>query len=290
MTEENYRMVLARDLIDELAEENALAAEARKTGKLRGAITGLKQLDQTLGGFLSPGVHILQSAPGTGKSALALQIAASCGFPSLFVSAEMPILELFRRLIARATKTHLGKLKSGELSNSEIISLAQGAVEKSPNLAFLDASTCFVNAESLLDKTELLLKKTNSKQALLVLDSLQYWSKGLDAGSEYEQVSQGIKALSMVSAGLSLPIIAISHRSRVGNREGGLHAAKGSGDIEYAAESVIDLTREKDTKPDASGNVPTTLAIHKNRHGEVGKIIPLEFCGKFQLFTEKESK
>jgi replicative DNA helicase len=277
-------------LIDELAAENALAAEARKTGKLRGAITGLKQLDQALGGFLSPGVHILQSSPGSGKTALALQIAANCGFPCLFVSAEMPILELFRRLVARATKTHLTKLKSGELSHNEIISLAQTAVEKCPNLAFLDASNSYVKAESLLDKTELLLKKTSNTKALVVLDSLQYWAKGLDANSEYEQVSQSVKALSMVSAGLSVPIIAISHRSRLGNREGGLHASKGSGDIEYASESVIDLTREKDAKIDASGNVPTTLAIHKNRHGEVGRIIPLDFCGKFQLFTEKDSR
>jgi replicative DNA helicase len=289
MTTENYRMVLARDLVDELVAENELAVEARRTGKSRGPLTGLKQLDQALGGFLADGVHVLQSSPGGGKSALALQMAANCGFPSLYVSAEMPILELFRRLIARETKTFLGRLKSGELSNSEITNLAKSAVEKTPYLAFLDAASGYVKPETLVEKTEILLSKTKTNKALVVLDSLQYWAKSLDSGSEYEQISLGIRALSMVSASLSLPIIAISHRSRVGNKEGGLHASKGSGDVEYLAESVIELTRDKDSKVDASGKVTVTISIHKNRHGEVGRIIPLEFSGRLQLFTEKES-
>jgi predicted ATP-dependent serine protease len=40
----------------------------------------LPEIDQAIGGALPEGLIILQGAPGAGKSALGLQIAASCNF------------------------------------------------------------------------------------------------------------------------------------------------------------------------------------------------------------------
>jgi replicative DNA helicase len=103
------------------------AHTAHATGQPRGAQTRLPQLDGILGGFLAPGVHLLQAAPGAGKTAFCLQAAADCGFPALFVTAEMPPLALFRRLIARATGTYLGRLQSGELAPEVVEALARRA-------------------------------------------------------------------------------------------------------------------------------------------------------------------
>src|SRR5215468_12256590 len=102
---------LLADLVGELRDDAQAAFDARESGQARGPQTGLNLLDDALGGYLAPGVHVLQAAPGAGKTAMGLQISSSCSFPALFVSAEMPTLELFRRLIARNTKTYLGKLK-----------------------------------------------------------------------------------------------------------------------------------------------------------------------------------
>jgi replicative DNA helicase len=122
---------------------------------------------------------------------------------------------------------------------------------------------------------------------------LQIWAKSARRvapefanTSEYELLNAGLDAISSVGAKLQCPILAVSHRNRVGNRaDGGLHAAKGSGDLEYGAESVIDLTR-KDEQPDANGETNIKATIQKNRHGIPGISFNFAFSGRLQSFRE----
>src|SRR5438128_6247689 len=90
-------VTLLSDLISAFVTDTEAAAAARESGIPRGPVTRLSALDEALGGYLSVGLHLLQAAPGAGKTAFALQVAAMCGFPSLFVTAELGTLELFRR-------------------------------------------------------------------------------------------------------------------------------------------------------------------------------------------------
>ena len=81
------------DLIPDLEADADRRNIARKEGRLLGPVTGLKSLDRMLGGYMAPGVHVLHGDPGAGKTALALQIAASCGFPALYVLSLIHISE-----------------------------------------------------------------------------------------------------------------------------------------------------------------------------------------------------
>ena len=59
--------------------------------------TGIKKLDQMLGGGLYAGLTFLGARPGMGKSTFALQIAseiAAAGSPVLFYSLEMPSVRM----------------------------------------------------------------------------------------------------------------------------------------------------------------------------------------------------
>ncbi len=281
------------DLVDFFVADAEAAAIARETGRPRGPVTGLPNLDDALGGYLSPGVHILQAAPGAGKTAFALQTASTCVYPCLYVTSEMGLLELFRRLIARQTKTYLGRLKSGELGGTESRRLALQTIEKLPNLAFMDATQAYASPLLIADVANSLRDRYKSDHVLIVLDSLQIWAKSARRvapefanTSEYELLNAGLDAISSVGAKLQCPILAVSHRNRVGNRaDGGLHAAKGSGDLEYGAESVIDLTR-KDEQPDANGETNIKATIQKNRHGIPGISFNFAFSGRLQSFRE----
>lgn len=292
MGESKFRVMRLGDLVGELVTDNEAAIKARQSGQPRGPVTALPALDKALGGFLANGVHVLQAGPGAGKSALALQIAAMCGYPALYVTAEMAPLELFRRLIARATNTFLDKLKGNYgdlLSSRDIERLAHQTAEQMPWLTLLDATIGYVESDDIASRAEALREQAKAENLLIILDSLQYWAKGAGSESEYVLVSNGVRSLSEVAARLSCPVLAISQRNREGNKakqEGGLYASKGSGDVEYASESVMDLIKVSD-HADASGKTEINLAICKNRHGEAGRIIPLEFTGKFQQFAEK---
>jgi replicative DNA helicase len=287
------------DLVDFFVSDAEAAALARETGRPRGPVTGLSSLDEALGGYLSPGVHILQAAPGAGKTAFALQTASDCVYPCLYVTSEMGMLELFRRLIARQTKTFLGRLKSGELGGAESRKLALQTIEKLPNLAFMDATQAYASPLLIGEVANSLRDRYKSDHVLIALDSLQIWAKSarraerkdtdkkdLALATEYDLISAGLDSVSSIASRLQCPILAISHRNRAGNKsDGGLHAGKGSGDLEYGAETVIDLTR-KDETPDANGETRIKATMQKNRHGIPGVSYDFAFSGRLQTFRD----
>lgn len=292
--EPKYTATLLADLLPKLLAENDTAIELMRTGRKGGPISGFMQLDEAVGGFFQPGLHILQAAPGDGKTAMALQIAASCECPAVYISTEMPVIELFRRLISRTTNTFLGKLKTGEIPTKKMEALAIRTIEVHPHLALVDATRGWIPLEGIQRVGLGLRERFRAAALFIVLDSLQYWARGFSqAGlNEYELISEGVRRLSELGAILTCPILAVSHRNRQGNRssEGGMHSAKGSGDIEYACESLLELSRVKDLKLDDQGSFIINLAIYKNRHGESGKIIPFAFSGRIQKFTELEKE
>lgn len=286
------KITLLRDLVSDFIADTEAASLARASGIPRGPVTRLTEVDNAIGGYLAPGVHILQAAPGAGKSAFCLQVAAKCGFPALYVTAEMGVLELFRRLIARETSTFLGKLKGGELGTKKAMELANSTAEKVPYLAFIDGTFGYASPEIIRDAAEGLCERANSEHVLLVIDSLHIWARSargsnneISSASEYDLINAGLDAASQIASSLACPILAVSHRNRAGQTSGGLHAGKGSGDIEYVAETVIELT-PKDEFPDAAGDIGINVSLRKNRHGILVKDIPLQFCGRLQEFRE----
>lgn len=284
-------LTLLADLIGVLRADAEAAYNARQEGRPRGPVTGLSRLDEALGGFLQPGLHVLQAAPGAGKTTFALQAASTCQFPSLIVSAEMPTIELFRRLIARETQTFLGKLKSGELGPREVERLAITTAERLPQVAIMDALRAFASPETIRDAAAALRERLGAAHCLIVIDSLHVWARSSRSPmsapvSEYDALNAALVGAADIAADIACPVLLVAHRNRAGQEKGGLHSSKGSGDIEYLAETIIDLDRKQDDMPDAKGEVRVKARIHKNRNGQAGIGVDLQFSGRLQRFRE----
>jgi replicative DNA helicase len=265
------------------------AHHARTTGTPRGPVTGLVLLDKEISNALAPGLHGVYGNAGAGKTAFALQVATSCQCPALFVTCEMAPAELLRRHTARATKTFLGRLKSGEMTGGEAEALTLSAIAAAPQACFLD-STRFPAPISHIHECAL-IAKGDAPHVLIVVDSLQSWAEGLElGGGEYETLNAGVKSLRTLSHSLTCPVMFVSERNRESNKKpggaGGLNAGAGSRKIEYGAETVFDLERDMDTQPNGAGEFEIKLKIAKNRHGSVGKSINLLFNGALQTFRE----
>jgi replicative DNA helicase len=279
------RLVRPGDLLGEWDADVEAAYAARRANRPRGPVTGLPKLDDALGGALAPGLHEPHGGPGAGKSALLWQIAATCGFPCLFVTCEMGPLELLRRLTARVTGTHLRTLKAGDLDPSKAKELARRAVREVTDLVIVDATRAFAAPEWLRRAAE--VARGDSEHLLLALDSIHTWADGAPVDvPEYERVSAAVDALRTLAAELSCPILAVTERNRASMQSGGLSAGAGSRKLEYAAESVWDLQRDPEALPDAAGEVPVTLRLAKNRNGAAGHKIALRFHGGLQRFRE----
>ena len=293
------------DLLGDLEAEAERAHDQRITGRTGGPVTGLAPIDTALGGYLAQGLHILHGAPGTGKTALALQIAATCGAAALFVTAEMPPTELLRRIIARVTGKFLGRLKSGEYAPADIMIFARQAIETAPYLAILDATTGRApDVEALqtaIESVRNLVARLGTPAAieaavmpcLMVLDSGHAWAAGLDmsGASEYDRLNAAIGGLHDLARMMGIPILITAERSRAAMATGGQNAAAGTRTWEYRAETVLDLSPpdgDKNTPTPAGGERRLILSIHKNRHGPplpFGSV--LDWNGALQRFRTR---
>ena len=267
-------------------EADALAAhEARVNGTPRGPQSGFASLDRELGGCFSPGLHIVHGQPGSGKTAFALQIAATCGCPALFLSCEMSPLELLRRHTARVTRTFLGRLKSGEYAPADSLKLAREACAAAPLLALADGTRAYAPPLWLRDAA--LAARGDHKHLLVVVDSLHSWAEGAPVeASEYETLGAALLSLRQLAHLLGCPVLAIAERNRDAMKGGGLSAGAGTRKIEYGAETVIDLTRDMGTREDLAGNVAIKLKLAKNRSGAAGRELDFQFHGAKQNFSE----
>jgi replicative DNA helicase len=282
---ETPRLTRLGDLLDAWRTDAEAAFLARTQGTARGPVTGLPKLDRVLGDVLSPGSHVLHGAPGTGKTALALQIAGSCGCPCLFLSAEMSALELFRRVTARATGVYLGRLKSGELAPDDSLKHAQQAAAAVPDLTIADATRAFASVAWLHQAAAIV--RGDGRHLLLVVDSAHSWSEAMPGDAdEYTRLGVALASLRTLARTLDCPVLVVAERNRASMQKGGISAAAGHRSFEYGAESMLELTRDMTKAPDAVGEVAIGVKVVKNRNGVAGEELSLRFNGALQRFTE----
>lgn len=279
---EGPRLYSLSDLLSELGTEAERRYLARQSGTPWGPVTGFPKLDEQFGGALPRGLHVIHAGPGVGKTALSLQIAATCGCPALYVTSEMAPVELIRRLAARVTTTFLGRFKSGEMTAKEVLDKAQEAAKAAPLLRILDATTAYPSPDYLFDVAEAV--QGDSRDVLLVVDSVHTWAESSRTeASEYEVLSGAVKSLQLLAARLGAPILAITERNRNSMKDGGLHASAGGRGFEYKGESVWSLDADTET---IGADRPVTVTLAKNRHASSGTKIELKFHGALQRFTE----
>lgn len=285
------RLYRFADLIEDFAADVQARYDAKEQGLPLGPVSSFPTLDALMGHAFMPGLHVIHGGPGTGKTALALQIAATCGTPALFVSCEIDAIEIMRRLAARVTGTFLQRFKTGEMTPAAAADLARRACATVPLLALVDGSGAWPKPEWLQQQAEAV--KGDSRHLLIVVDSLHTWASrapGAARSTEYDTLNTALGALEQLAGSVKAPLLTIGERNRGGMEKGGMGAGKGSSRIEYAGESVISMNTDYDGngRPipfDANGEREVTLWIEKNRHGEGGKV-SLLFHGKLQRFRE----
>jgi predicted ATP-dependent serine protease len=274
-------------LPEALAEAEARHA-ARQAGRPLGPLTGFKTVDAELCGALTPGLHVLHGAPGAGKTALALQIACSCGCPALYLTCEMAPIELMRRVAARVNREYLGRFKTGEHTRERSLELFTRAADDTPLLAILDATQAPATPADISENADVVRQQIGdgNPHLLIVVDSVHSWARaGQGDIPEYETLNVGLGKLREISQHLGAAILGIGERNRA-SQSGGMSATAGTRVFEYGSETLLSLEREKDAKPDANGDLEVTLKLEKNRHGVPGKRILMLFHGATQTFRE----
>ncbi len=246
-----------------VAEAVARAETAYKNvGNIVGVDTGLRDLNEMLGGLQNSDLLILAGRPSMGKTALATNIAynatlffadqakkngttpKSVGFFSLEMAAE----QLATRLLASACGFASQKLLHGHISGDEFNTLVRRSTEMSAMPMYID-DTPALTISALRNRSRR-LKRTHNL-GLLVVDYLQLVRPSSSRASdgrvqEVSEITQGLKA---IAKELNVPVMALSQLSRaVESREDKrplLSDLRESGSIEQDADVVMFIFREE---------------------------------------------
>ncbi len=292
-----------------------MATQAMKSDQgVVGVPTGLKDLDEKLGGLHKSDLVILAGRPGMGKTALATNIAyhAAQSLQSrqeqssvAFFSLEMSSEQLSTRILSEQARIKSDDIRRGKVTEEEIN-------------RYIETSRNIYNLPLFIDETPAITIATLSNRArrikrlfgvsLVVVDYIQLMrspntSRNENRVQEVSEITQGLKALAKE---LKVPVLALSQLSRAveqrDEKKPQLSDLRESGSIEQDADVVMFVYREAyylENKQPKLGSIEhaewqskmndvnglADIILGKQRHGPTGTV-KVEFEGIYTKFKD----
>lgn len=241
-----------------------------KDGKIKREFvsTGIKSLDDAIGGGVTSGLTILGGKPGYGKTTLAFQIASNMkcqGKTVLFYSYEMPATDFAEKSLN--LKAAQGNVKTTEHGNLYIV----------------DAED--VSIEELVKSIE--EQSQECKDLIVVIDYLQIiQTEGLN--DVRASVEKCVRLLAKVAKKHKIPIIVLSSLSRDAYNKKILEmsAFKESGAIESTAVTILGIEASEDSKDGIYRNCKIRILKNRYKRGK-DKLVPLVFQAEDSYFRDE---
>lgn len=253
--------------------------------------TGLKPIDDTLGGGMLPGgFYILAARPGCGKTALALQIADGVAKSGavLFVTLEMDVSQLQARRLSRRTG-----ISSTRLLLDENLSAEEWQRVKAANVE-LSHLPLYANKREGCTVLDVRTMARHVKGLrLIVVDYLGLLRPERSRSSRYEEITAISNSLKNLARSLKVPVLCLAQLNRASeqraDKKPGLADLRDSGAIEQDADAVL-LMHRPDMYDDETGHEDlayVSAQIAKNRHAgtasfqlgfnlQIGRFVPVQ--------------
>ena len=302
---------------DAMKQTIEMASAAYKNeGGIVGVPTGLRDLDDKLGGLHQSDLVIIAGRPSMGKTSLATNIAFNAAKNILdngskssvaFFSLEMSSEQLSTRIISEQARIGSNDIRRGRISDEQFDQFLETSKNISELPLFIDETPALSIAA--MSNRARRIKRLHGLD-LIVVDYIQLMKGSLNNKDgrvqEISQITQGLKA---IAKELGVPVLALSQLSRqVEQRDDHkpqLSDLRESGSIEQDADVVMFVYREgyylqrkepreatvEHAEWQAKMNEVAHLAeimIGKQRHGPIGKVT-LEFEERFTKFKDTQN-
>ena len=301
---------------DAMKQTIEMASAAYKNeGGIVGVPTGLRDLDDKLGGLHQSDLIIIAGRPSMGKTSLATNIAFNAAkyiqdndkkSSIAFFSLEMSSEQLSTRILSEQARIGSNDIRRGRISDEEFDQFLETSKNISELPLFID-ETPAISIAAMSNRARR-IKRLHGLD-MIVVDYIQLM-RGTTYNKdgrvqEISQITQGLKA---IAKELGVPVVALSQLSRqVEQRDDHkpqLSDLRESGSIEQDADVVMFVYREgyylqrkepreatvEHAEWQAKMNEVAHLAeiiIGKQRHGPIGKIT-LEFEERFTKFKDTQ--
>jgi len=302
---------------DAMKQTIEMASAAYKNeGGIVGVPTGLRDLDDKLGGLHQSDLIIIAGRPSMGKTSLATNIAFNAAqniqnnatkSSIAFFSLEMSSEQLSTRIISEQARIGSNDIRRGRISDEQFDRFLETSKNISELPLFID-ETPAISIAAMSNRARR-IKRLHGLD-LIVVDYIQLMKGSLNNKDgrvqEISQITQGLKA---IAKELGVPVLALSQLSRqVEQRDDHkpqLSDLRESGSIEQDADVVMFVYREgyylqrkepreatvEHAEWQAKMNEVAHLAeiiIGKQRHGPIGKVT-LEFEERFTKFKDTQN-
>jgi replicative DNA helicase len=250
--------------------------------------TGLRDLDEKLGGGMSPGdLVIIAGRPAMGKTAVTMCIGghvAEQGGTVAFFSLEMPAKQLHQRNLARIGGIPLGHIRDGKKMTDEDWPRLTHAVSVLADLPMLVDDTAGLSLPEIVSRSRAI--KRRHGLSLVIVDYLGLMTGGTEERQDLRigSYSAGLKGLAKQ---LGVPVIALAQLNRAveqrPNKRPTMADLRDSGAIEQDADTILLLYRDEVYNPDSMERGTAEIIIGKQRNGPIGPV-RLTFHGQYTKF------
>ena len=277
-----------------------------------GVPTGLRDLDDRLGGLHKSDLIIIAGRPSMGKTALATNIAFNAAkkiqenaekSSVAFFSLEMSSEQLSTRILAEQSRIKSNDIRRGKISEEQFDKFIETSKDISELPLYIDETPAITIAA--LSNRARRIKRLYGLD-MVVIDYIQLMRASNSNNGRVQEISEITQGLKALAKELAVPVLALSQLSRAveqrDDKKPQLSDLRESGSIEQDADVVIFVYREsyylqgKEPRPatvehaewQAKMNEVSHLAeliIQKQRHGPTGNVM-LEFEAMFTKFKD----
>lgn len=210
--------------------------------------TGIRGIDDVLGGGITKGLYVLGGTTSVGKTALLLQMADHMlrnGICVVYVSMEMGEDEIIARSIVRNAFRETGEMHTvqgvltGKMRKEDILMYLKPYEEYAKNFYIVESSTNS-DVHSIRDIVKKLAK---NREVVLMVDYLQIMlSPDGKILSDKQLVDYNVTHLKKISRDFHIPVVTISSFNRSNYMQPvNFESFKESGGVEYSADVVCGL-------------------------------------------------
>lgn len=272
--------------IAEACEEPEGAGDVRLSG------TGIRDLDDCIGGFERGAFYVIAGRPGMGKSAMAMQMARQVAedHRTLIFSYEMPTESLAIRVLSSITSINSRRIQDRKtLTADELRQLKEAAAGmRASQMRFMHPRGR--SLEEMRSQARDEHRKNGGKLGCIVVDYLQLMeAKGKWGTKDQElgHISHSLKALAMeLNCAVIAPVAISREAEKRADKRPIMSDMRECGSIEYDANVMIGIYR-----PDADPTATVDSALRntaqaiimKQRNGQTG-IVNLRFVPETTTF------
>lgn len=265
--------------------------------RARPVLTPYDRLNRITGGLFGGELVVLAGRPGTGKTALALNVATASMYAGRKVgmfSLEMPSTALVQRMAAAAQGIDAQAFRHGEYTQSDVAALKRFELSVKRLTAAHKAPLRICDAPRIdpdMIRAECRTWRRKGGLDLVVIDYLQLiqpYSARKESTRERE-VAEITRALKQLAIEVEVPILLLAQLNRAVEARKDqtpiLSDLRESGSIEQDADQVWFLTPWNAAQNDVD-MVSVRLSVAKSRSSATGSV-PLEYHRRHLRFQEE---